>query len=58
MLVKIELTVDTDKPQDKQHIMNVMEKLETLMEMVDDYMYEPEPEPVKRKPYPKAKRKS
>lgn len=53
MLVKIELTIDTEKPQDKAHIMDAMTKLEALLEMVDDYMYEPEPEPVKRKPYPK-----
>jgi hypothetical protein len=53
MLVKIEFTIDTDNPQDKRHIMDAMEKLESLLEMVDDYMYEPEPEPVKRKPYPK-----
>ena len=55
MLVKIELTIDTEKPQDKAHIMDAMQKLETLLEMVDDYMYEPEPEPVQRKPYPKKK---
>jgi len=55
MLVKIELTIDTEKPQDKAHIMDVMQKLETLSEMVDDYLYEPAPEPVQRKPYPKKK---
>ena len=38
MLVKIELTIDTEKPQDKAHIMDAMTKLEALLEMVDDYM--------------------
>jgi len=48
MLVKIELTIDTEKPQDKAHIMDAMTKLEALLEMVDDYMYEPVPEPTKK----------
>jgi len=53
MLVKIELTIDTEKPSDRLQVEGVIEKLNTLLEMVDDYMYEPEPEPVQRKPYPK-----
>lgn len=55
MLVKIELTIDTEKPQDKQQIMDAMTKLETLLEMIDDYMYEPIAAPVQRKPYTKKK---
>ena len=55
MLVKIELTIDTEKPSDRQQIEDTIGKLNTLLEMVDDYMYEPEPQPVQRKPYPKKK---